>query len=289
MGSKRAASPFPACDLSEPKAIKFSSIPKQMKRPIEMKWKPLPLYKRIATARDEIWNLLYSRAVLTRIDERSVFPFFQYTLREDAQSNPHKFKIALRQECPSFANLPISADSIDNLDEVMNHPEVTEWLERQVQLRRNQLFAYNLHEKISRQLFWCSQLGLGAMELLGFRMKSFDHYWKVCYDRQLERYTICTGTEEILHDHRNPTFKDPCDDVIDMSVPRMTVPLCPPADYFPDHLPRCIAHFPSPYCFRDLTPIILYAPILVSLFYGVDGFDLLIIQRIASFLWKDLV
>lgn len=281
MWSKRPPSPVERCDIS---------VPKHMKRQIDMKWRQLPLYQRIATARDQLWDVLYARNLFEGIDRRPVlliFDCYKDALREDALSNPYKFKIELRKQCPSFPGMPLSGDCIDNLDEVMNNPEVIEWLNRKVQARRNEIRAADLHAKLSRQLFWCSQLGLAAMDLLDFRMESFGQRWKICYDRRLQRYVTCVDC--LIHTHWNTIFLDPGEDSKHASVPRITEPVCPPADYFPAHLPRCVVHLANGFHCRDLTPIILYAPILVELLHGVDGFDELIIQRIASFLWPGLV
>lgn len=289
MCSKRAASPFPLCDLTEPKAIRIG---------FDMRWKDMPEYIDVAFTRDRIWRSLQVVGMPAKVNEEDSFRYFRDVLHSNAIHNPYKFILDLRQECPSFATMAISANSIKDLDGVMAHPEVTAWVRRKVRALTNEYYVSKEMQRLSRNLFWAVQLGLASMSHLHIIVRSSEGcYWQAEKATALSQYVISIAS------HKGdvgpgcrffglivvPEFLCPDELMLQTSTPYFKVPSDPPIDYFPERLPRCFVELDATDQKVDLTPYILYAPILVELLHTVLGLDELIIHHIASFLWPGVM
>lgn len=284
MCSKRAASPMDRCDVAEPKAIK---------RGIIMEWRNTAEYGEVWDIRDRVWRYLQVCPMRSEIDKEQAFQRHRDMKRHDAVLNPYAFILDLRKACPSFADMPISANAIDNLNDVMAHTEVTAWICREVQAIVDEYNVCESLRKLSRNLFWASQLGLASMSHLGILMKSYQHYyWQPYIDITWDQYVIAVSEYPNPADSgilRPPMFLCPDDRIVHPRAPYFSLPRHPSDNYVPEHLPRCFFEVVSRERKLDLTQCILYAPILVELLYTTPGMTKPIIHRIASFLWRDVV
>lgn len=284
MCSKRASSPIDRCDVADPKAIK---------RGIIMEWRNTTEYGEVCAIRDRVWRNLQVCPMRSKIDEHFSFQCQRDMIRHGAVLNPYAFVLDLRKECPSFATMPISANSISNLDDVMAHPEVTAWIRRKVRAIVDEYKVCEALKKLSRNLFWAAQLGLASMSHLGILMKSDQHYyWQPCISLAFDQYVIAVSEYPDPSESgivRAPMFLCPDNRIVHPRAPYFDVPRNSSVNYVPERLPRCFFEIAARERKVDLTQCILYAPILVELLHTNPGMTKPIIHHIASFLWPGLV
>lgn len=282
MMSKRPASPLmerPSSDIIRPRRTERRMV-----------WKNLDLYHDASVAgKTFLTQHAFDEPGLMYAYEIS----FEYAIWKEAQTNPAKFVADLRAERPSFTDIPIAGSITTNMNELVSKADVQEWFRPKFHAKRTQHMVVRSMHKLSSQLYWAAQLGMGCLAHLEFNCFTTCGYkWQVIFSAAFRRfviYMIPLQPQVHLSDAQwlIPVFMSMEPPYLVTRTPVFVVPSEVQSDYLPKLLPRCVFQI-HPAHIVDLTTYILYAPILVQLLHAVDGFTLPIVQRIASFLWPSV-